>query len=70
MRDGRFCAHLLVDHLLAATGHASAVRASIGLSTTTEHVERLLAEIAACARRGDWTAPIDLQTELDAVRPW
>ena len=73
VRDGRFCAHLLVDHLLAATGHASAVRASIGLSTTTEHVERLLAavaEIAASARRGDWTAPIDPQTELDAVRPW
>ncbi|MDF5758919.1 aminotransferase class V-fold PLP-dependent enzyme [Spongiactinospora sp. TRM90649] len=48
VRDGRFCAHPLVAHLLdgaegdCADGTAGAVRASIGLGTTTEHVDRLI----------------------------
>ncbi len=43
VRDGRFCAHLLVDRL-AGQG-ATAVRASLGLGTTDEHVTRLLAAL-------------------------
>ena len=57
VRDGKFCAHPFVRHLLGggqdggcADGTVSAVRASIGIGTTTEHVDRLieaLREIAA-----------------------
>nr|WP_228011563.1 aminotransferase class V-fold PLP-dependent enzyme [Nonomuraea phyllanthi] len=48
VRDGKFCAHPFVRHLLDATdggcedGTASAVRASIGIGTTEEHVDRLV----------------------------
>ncbi len=38
VRDGRFCAH----PLLAAHGVSAGLRASIGLGTTTEHLDRLL----------------------------
>ena len=73
VRDGRFCAHLFVDHLLDGDPHTTAVRASIGLATTAAHVERLIAaltEITASVRSGTWTTPLDPQAELDAVRPW
>ena len=48
VRDGKFCAHPFVRHLLGesdggcADGTASAVRASIGIGTTDEHVDRLV----------------------------
>lgn len=59
VRDGKFCAHPFVRHLLeapdgggsgrdhendggCADGTASAVRASIGIGTTQEHVDRLI----------------------------
>jgi selenocysteine lyase/cysteine desulfurase len=52
VRDGKFCAHLFVRHLTGATagqGHAcgadrdtAAIRVSIGLGTTEEHIDRLL----------------------------
>ena len=42
VRDGKFCAHLLVDDLLAGQDQATAVRISAGLGTTVEHVDRLL----------------------------
>lgn len=45
VRDGRFCAHLLVDELLADRPHTSAVRVSAGLGTTSEHIDRLLAAL-------------------------
>ncbi|MCG5215386.1 aminotransferase class V-fold PLP-dependent enzyme [Streptosporangium soli] len=51
VRDGKFCAHPFVRHLLGASdegchdGTASAVRASIGLGTATEHVDRLIAAL-------------------------
>lgn len=38
VRDGRFCAH----PLLAARGVTAGLRASIGLGTTAEHIDRLL----------------------------
>ncbi len=79
VRDGKFCAHLLVDHLLAGQGSATAVRASIGLATTAEHVERLIAAVAALAAYGPqlaytegaqgW-APQDDPREVELVRPW
>jgi selenocysteine lyase/cysteine desulfurase len=62
VRDGLFCAHPLARRLLAGasarTGAdlgASAVRASLGLGSTGEHVERLLtglADLAGTADRG------------------
>lgn len=42
VRDGKFCAHLLVDDLLADQDQDTAVRISAGLGTTTEHLDRLL----------------------------
>ncbi|NJP96158.1 aminotransferase class V-fold PLP-dependent enzyme [Nonomuraea sp. FMUSA5-5] len=48
VRDGKFCAHPFVRHLLGTAdggcedGTASAVRASIGIGTTQEHVDRLV----------------------------
>jgi selenocysteine lyase/cysteine desulfurase len=57
VRDGRFCAHLLVGHLLghpeaAGCGTPSvpaAVRVSFGVGSTDEHIDRLLAAVAALA---------------------
>lgn len=49
MRDGKFCAH----PFLARLGHRyGAVRASVGVGTTGEHVERLVAALAAYVREG------------------
>jgi selenocysteine lyase/cysteine desulfurase len=49
VRDGLFCAHPLTRRLLAEASArlgrpltGGAVRASIGIGTTTEHVDRLL----------------------------
>nr|WP_221473670.1 aminotransferase class V-fold PLP-dependent enzyme [Planomonospora venezuelensis] len=48
VRDGKFCAHPFVRHLLGAKDGgcddltASAVRASIGVGTTDEHIDRLI----------------------------
>ncbi|MBF6096442.1 aminotransferase class V-fold PLP-dependent enzyme, partial [Nocardia cyriacigeorgica] len=52
VRDGRFCA----PPLLARLGLDAALRASIGLGTTTAHVDRLIDAIATLVR-GDatWT---------------
>lgn len=82
VRDGRFCAHLLVDALLDdpyAVGPTTAVRASAGLANTPEHLERLLAAVAALAADGPafdyergpdgWTAVGDPR-DLSAPRPW
>ena len=55
VRDGRFCAHLLVDRLAGQGG--AAVRASIGLGTTDEHVDRLLSALAALSGRHATEAP-------------
>ena len=65
VRDGRFCAHLLVDELLGRAGTAatpgrhgwgagggSAVRVSLGLGNRREHVERLLAAVRDLAEHG------------------
>jgi selenocysteine lyase/cysteine desulfurase len=57
VRDGKFCAHPFVRHLLdaarersaeagAAVRESSAVRASFGIGTADEHVDRLLDALA------------------------
>ncbi|MGA8046400.1 MAG: aminotransferase class V-fold PLP-dependent enzyme, partial [Dermatophilaceae bacterium] len=54
VRDGRFCAHLLVDELLERAGASAgaAVRVSLGLGNRREHVERLIAAVRDLAERG------------------
>ena len=63
VRDGRFCAHPLLERLCGdADGtDATAVRASIGLGTTAEHVDRLVTALHTLVTRGPrWTyAPVD-----------
>ena len=83
VRDGKFCAHLLVDELLEdpwGERSSTAVRASIGLGSTLEGVERLVAAVATLVEHGtdaDWTLtesgwalegtdPRDVEVE----RPW
>ncbi|MEW9549984.1 aminotransferase class V-fold PLP-dependent enzyme [Nonomuraea sp. NPDC050783] len=57
VRDGKFCAHPFVRHLLGTAdggcedGTASAVRASIGIGTTQEHVDRLVEALRDIASR-------------------
>ncbi|BCJ39333.1 hypothetical protein Athai_68360 [Actinocatenispora thailandica] len=60
VRDGMFCAHPLTRRLLRNAGGGelpgTAVRASIGLGTTTEHVDRLVAAVRRLAADGpEWT---------------
>lgn len=54
VRDGKFCAHLLVDELLArsGSGQVTAVRVSIGLGNRAEHIDRLLAAVRRLATEG------------------
>lgn len=57
VRDGAFCAHPLVRKLLGAAGCAEsadgqALRASVGLGTTTEHVQRLVRAVESIAESG------------------
>lgn len=57
VRDGLFCAHLLTKRLLrraARNGdsHGNALRASLGLATTTEHIDRLVRALHELTTRG------------------
>ena len=81
VRDGRFCAHPLVDDLLSGTGeHETAVRASIGLGSTKEGVDRLIGGLrelveagpAATWTRADsgWVVDGDDPRDREVVRPW
>lgn len=57
VRAGAFCAHRLVDALLAGSAHSGAVRASVGVHTRAEDVERLLEGLRAIvSRRASRTA--------------
>jgi len=49
VRDGRFCAHPLLARLGLPAG---AIRASIGVGTTGEEIERLLTALGAWVREG------------------
>lgn len=85
VRDGAFCAQPLVRRLLGAagcnvedgTGHA--IRASVGLATTTEHVDRLVDAIESIASRGPRRRYISVDgrptpavddRELPLIAPW
>lgn len=83
VRDGKFCAHLCVDALLEDGFEddvpSTAVRASIGLATTEEHVARLLSAVAELAEHGpagDYTRTeagwvlADDPREVTPPRPW
>ena len=82
VRDGKFCAHILVDELLAdpwGEVPATAVRVSLGISNTLEHVERLVRALADLAAHGPqrryvrtdqgWLPAGDTRT-LTLPRPW
>jgi len=47
VRDGAFCAHIATRRLLASAGAegGKALRASLGLGSTTEHVDRLVSAL-------------------------
>lgn len=54
VRDGLFCAHPLTRRLLATHGPdlpTTAVRASLGVGTTREHIDRLLTAVAQITER-------------------
>jgi selenocysteine lyase/cysteine desulfurase len=58
VRDGAFCAHILTRKLLARTGSGQtrAVRVSLGLGSTAEHVDRLVGALHELVANGQkWT---------------
>ena len=82
VRDGKFCAHILVDELLEdpwGDVPATAVRVSLGLANTVEHVDRLVAAVAELAANGParrytrtdegWVADGD-ERDLSLPLPW
>jgi selenocysteine lyase/cysteine desulfurase len=53
VRDGAFCAHPLMDHFAAGDdGSRHAVRASIGVGTSADDIDRLLGAVDRIARHG------------------
>ncbi|HEY0618944.1 MAG TPA: aminotransferase class V-fold PLP-dependent enzyme, partial [Kribbella sp.] len=80
VRDGKFCAHPLIGHLLAdSPEHGTAVRASLGLGTTREHVDRLVNAIRTLATVGPTSTyeesahgcqPTNDPRDLEAPRIW
>ena len=85
VRDGAFCAHPLVRQLLGNAGCAvddgtgQALRASVGLGTTTEHVQRLVSAVQSIAARGPRRryvlvdgrpAPAVDDRTLPVIAPW
>jgi len=58
VRDGAFCAHLATRRLIGRTGGdgQQALRVSLGLGTTAEHVDRLVLALRQIVARGArWT---------------
>ena len=83
VRDGKFCAHLLVDELLEdpwGERPETAVRASVGLGSTAEGVERLVAAVAGLVAEGPsrtwtrtaagWTVEGTDPRDVEVERPW
>ncbi|MEV6907669.1 aminotransferase class V-fold PLP-dependent enzyme [Amycolatopsis sp. NPDC051071] len=54
VRDGAFCAHVATKRLIAAAGSAGqqAVRVSLGLGSTAEHVDRVVLALRQIVARG------------------
>jgi hypothetical protein len=60
VRDGAFCAHPLLDALVAEGDPPAAVRASVGVGTTMTDVDRLIGALAdLCARGPQWRYRIE-----------
>jgi selenocysteine lyase/cysteine desulfurase len=83
VRDGKFCAHLLVDELLEdpwGERSGTAVRASIGLGSTLEGVDRLVAAVAGLVEHGPeatwtltdsgWAVEGNDPRDVEVERPW
>ncbi|MDN5765814.1 MAG: aminotransferase class V-fold PLP-dependent enzyme [Humibacillus sp.] len=83
VRDGKFCAHLLVDELLGDPWQertTTAVRVSLGLGSTSEAVGRLVNGIQALVEHGTtaawtrgetgWTVAGDDPRDVEVNRPW
>lgn len=69
VRDGRFCAHPLLAHLGASHG---AVRASVGVGTTAEQVDRLvgaLRTLLTVGARADYEVVDGCWSVVDDARP-
>jgi selenocysteine lyase/cysteine desulfurase len=75
VRDGRFCAHPLLSRLCGPSGEA--LRVSIGIGTTAEHIDRLVDALSTLITRGaSWTyapsagrwAPTPDPRDLDPLR--
>jgi selenocysteine lyase/cysteine desulfurase len=82
VRAGKFCAHPLVDELLSdpwGETPVTAVRASLGLATTVEAVDRLVAAVRALVEHGPagawshtpegWVLADDPR-DVELTRPW
>jgi selenocysteine lyase/cysteine desulfurase len=54
VRDGAFCAHIATQRLLARVGSTDehAVRVSLGLGSTVEHIDRLVAALRSIVTAG------------------
>ncbi|WP_394363472.1 aminotransferase class V-fold PLP-dependent enzyme [Amycolatopsis sp. SB7-3] len=54
VRDGAFCAHVATKRLIAVAGSTGqqAVRVSLGLGSTTEHVDRIVLALRQIVARG------------------
>ena len=83
VRDGKFCAHLLVDELLEdpwGERSGTAVRASIGLGSTLEGVDRLVSAVAGLVEHGPeatwtltgsgWAVEGTDPRDVEVERPW
>jgi selenocysteine lyase/cysteine desulfurase len=83
VRDGKFCAHLLVDELLEDPWRersSTAVRASIGLGSTLEGVDRLVAAVSRLVEQGTdatwtltetgWAVEGSDPRDIEVERPW
>lgn len=83
VRDGKFCAHLLIDELLSDPWRertATAVRVSLGLGSTTQAVDRLVGGIRHLVVHGTaapwtlgesgWVLDGDDPRDSPVARPW
>jgi selenocysteine lyase/cysteine desulfurase len=74
VRDGAFCAHIATRRLLDRSGaqETRAVRASIGLGSTEEHVDRLIGALRSLVADGpafSYTQVDGRWTPVEDVRP-
>ena len=65
VRSGKFCAHPAVRRL---TGGGDAVRASIGIGTTREHISRLIGALHQLATDGPRLTYAELGGDLQPIR--